>query len=409
MNSFPSFIRRSLLLTSLLVGLTAGHAAFAADPAIPTAGLTSTEIVFGRAASFSGPSQNLGKQMRLGFEAQFRKINDEGGIYGRKIKVLEFDDAGDAAKTYEGTSILVKKYDVFGILSPTGTRSTKSILPLINEAKIPLIGPYTGDNELNGTFNRYVFHVQASYLDQVNALAEHAANAGLKRVAVVFQDDVDDPKVGQAMVDALKKRNITPVSVETLDKEASTDVLTGVSKRLIEQKADGVLALGSYKPLAAIVKQVLAGNPLVNFFVVPTAGTVVMARELGAQSYGLVTTQVIPMPFNLTYDVTTEYRALLDKYYPKEQATFTGVQGFITAKIVTEALVRTGAAPTREKFIAAMESLKAYDVGGFVVTYGPNQRAGSKYVDLVMIGKSSEDKNNPRQWLGGSSFEGFVD
>jgi ABC-type branched-subunit amino acid transport system substrate-binding protein len=129
---------------------------------------------------------------------------------------------------------------------------------------------------------------------------------------------------------------------------------------------------------------------------------------LDEYSYGLITTQVVPLPFNLIqYDATAEYRRLLDKYYPTEQATFTGVQGFLTAKLVVEGLKRAGPSPTRERFVTSLESLRAFDLGGFVLNYSPTQRAGSKFVDLVMIGKN--DPNNPKKWLGGNAFENFVD
>jgi ABC-type branched-subunit amino acid transport system substrate-binding protein len=395
----------ALALSSGLLS-TATATAFAAEPRI-VGGLTANEIYFGRVASFTGPSSNLGKQMRLGFEAQFRSVNDAGGIHGRKIKIFEFDDVGDAKKTTEGANILIKKHDVFALLSPTGTRSSKAAIQVANDNKVPLIGPYTGDAELINTFHKGVFHVQASYLDQVQALAKHASDAGYKNVAVLFQDDIDDPKMGQAIVEALKKYNITPALVETLAKDSSDAELQAVGQKFADLKPQGVIAMGAPKPLSAVIKKTRGLNPLTNFLVVPTAGTVALARTLDEFSHGLITTQVIPLPFNMSYDLTAEYRASLDKYYPAEQATFTGVQGFVTAKIVIEALKRAGPAPTRERFVSALESMKSYDVGGFVINYSPTSHAGSKFVDLVLVGKS--DKNNPKKWLGGAAFENFVD
>lgn len=370
------------------------------------AGLTTNEIVFGRAASFSGPEQMLGKQMRIGFESQFRQLNDDGGVFGRKIKMLEYDDAGKEAKTAEGAEILFKKYSVFALLGTTGAKSTKAVIPLINKYKIPLIGPYSGDISVSQDFNKYVFSVQANYLDQIKALAEHAGQSGVKTIAII-QDDVGDARLAQIAVDEFKKRGVMAVVAEGIDSRSTPEGVKVSIDRIVAKSPQSVIAVGTSTKTASALSNLAAVLPGIQIFAIPTKDTISFAKEMGEMSYGVVTAQVTPLPFKGSTELVSEYKSVLTKYYPKEPITFVGLQAFATAKVITEALKKSGSAPTREKFISALESLKTYDVGGFVVNYSPTQHAGSQFVEVVMIGKSS-GKETPKNWLEGPTFEGFV-
>lgn len=373
----------------------------------PVSGLTSNEIIFGRAASFAGGDLAVGKQMRFGFEAQFRKINEEGGIYGKKIKMLEYDDAGQAEKTAEGAEILLKKYDVFALLGTTGAKSTKAVIPLLNQYKTPLIGPYSGDVATSQEYNKYVFNTQANYLDQTKALAEHASQSGIKTIGLI-QEDVGDANLAQAIVDEFKKRGVLATIAQGVTSVTTNEMALQISNKIIEKKPQGLIVVGSTSKVAKTVSKIIESIPGIQVYVIPTTDTLQFAKEMGSSSYGVITSQVVPMPFKGSSDLAAEYKGLLNKYYPKENVTFVGLQAYATAKLVSEALKKTGPQPTKEKFITSMESLKFYNLGGIVVSYGQSQRVGSKFVETVMIG-NGQNKENPKQWLDGSNFENFLE
>ncbi len=372
---------------AFLTSVLASTAAMAQQGQLPVAGLTSGEIVLGRAAAFSGPDQKLGQQMRFGFEAQFRQLNEEGGVFGKKIKMLEYDDGGKDAKTAEGVGILLKKYDVFAIIGTTGAKSTKAIVPLLNQYKVPLIGAYSGDVSTSLEFNKYVFNVQASYLDQIKSLADYASQSGLKTFALL-QEEVGDSKLAQLAVDEFKKRGVAIIVAEGIDSKSTPESIKASADRVTAKAPQAILSVGTSSKSITAINAVVAAMPGTQIFVLPTKDTTVVAQELGLNSYGVIASQVMPLPFSNT-EIASEYKQILKKYYPKEQVSFVGLQAFVTAKVITEALKRTGQAPTREKFISALESLKMFDVGGVIINYGANQHNGSQFVEIVMVGKNA--------------------
>ena len=94
----------------------------------------------------------------------------------------------------------------------------------------------------------------------------------------------------------------------------------------------------------------------------------------------------MPYPMRALSHIANEYTYMNKKYLHAEPFYY-GMEGFIAAKIFTEALRRAGAEPTREKFIEALESMNSYDVGGCQISYSPTNHSGSKFTEFVVIGK----------------------
>lgn len=114
-------------------------------------------------------------------------------------------------------------------------------------------------------------------------------------------------------------------------------------------------------------------------------GSKALAKELDKEGRGVQISQVVPFPWDSTVPVVKEYRLLLEA--AKDEPGFGTLEGFIAAKVMVEGLKRAGKNLTRESFIKAMESLDAYDAGGFKVTYGADNRSGSRFVDLTIISR----------------------
>src|SRR5204862_7886175 len=107
--------------------------------------------------------------------------------------------------------------------------------------------------------------------------------------------------------------------------------------------------------------------------------------ELGPDAAGLVMAQVVPLPTKRSIPIVAEYQAALAATGSKAGLSFNALEGFITAKVFTEALKRTGREVTRAKFIAAVEGISDLDLGGYFVGYSPTNHNGSRYVDITVI------------------------
>jgi ABC-type branched-subunit amino acid transport system substrate-binding protein len=102
---------------------------------------------------------------------------------------------------------------------------------------------------------------------------------------------------------------------------------------------------------------------------------------------GVVISQAMPYPQDNALAVVREYQKIMKQYAPDRPLHFFSLEGFMGAKIAVEAIRRAGPNPTRAKVIAALNTMKDFDLGDFLVSYSATQRAGSKLVDLTIIGK----------------------
>ena len=110
------------------------------------------------------------------------------------------------------------------------------------------------------------------------------------------------------------------------------------------------------------------------------------ARD-GSRGAGVGISQVVPFPWNLSARVVKDYQQALAASTGKQNYSFTSLEGYIAAKVLVEGLRRAGNDPTRERFVAAMEQIRDFDVGGYIVTFSPVDHNGSKFVELTVIGK----------------------
>ena len=117
-------------------------------------GVSDTEIRLGSSLALTGHAGYLGTQTLRGAESYLRHINESGGVHGRSIKLIAKDDSYDPPRCLANTQQFIIDNDIFALFSYVGTPTTVKVLPLVEEAKIPLIGMFTGANALREPFNQ---------------------------------------------------------------------------------------------------------------------------------------------------------------------------------------------------------------------------------------------------------------
>jgi len=353
--------------------------AASADP-----GVTSSSIVLGQSAAFTGPASELGTEMRAGAMAYFQWINAQGGVNGRKIELRSLDDGYEADRAAANTRKLIDD-GVFLLFGYVGTPTSNASKPIFTAAKVPFVGPFTGAESLRNPVNRYIFNIRASYFDETDKLVGQLVGQTLDRIAVFYQND-DYGKAGLAGVErAMSKRNMKIIATGTV--ERNTVDVGGALKSICKVEPQGVVMISAYKSCAAFIKEARAAGCNPQFLNVSFVGSKALAHEAGTAGRGVGISQVVPFPWNLSARVVKEYQQLLEASTGKQNYSFTSLEGFIAAKVLVEGLKRTGNDLTREKFINAMEQIRDYDVGGFTVSFSPSDHSGSRFVELTVIGK----------------------
>ena len=350
-------------------------------------GVTNDKIVLGQAAVFSGPAAQLGIQMRNGIKAYLDHVNEKGGVHGRRIELVTEDDFYESARAPAASRKLIEEHKVFALVGYVGTPTGVVHLPVVTQARVPLVGMFTGAEVLRVPFNRYVFHVRASYYDETEKIVEQIVSIGGRNIAVFYQDDAYGMAGLTGTEIAMKKRNLQISARATV--ERNTIKVENAVQTIHAANPDAVVMISAYTSIAEFVRQMKQAGSAATFYNVSFVGSKALADALGNDGVGVAISQVVPFPWGTAVPVVREYQSLAKKAGYADY-NFSAMEGFLSAKVAVEGLRRTGKNLTREGFIAAMEKMQDVDLGGFFVSYSPTNRAGSKFVDLTIIGRGGK-------------------
>lgn len=347
-------------------------------------GVTDNTITLGQSAAFSGPAAKLGESMKEGAMVYFDEINRQGGVHGRKIKLISLDDGYEPERAVSNTRNLIEKDKVFALFGYVGTPTSYAVKSIITDARIPFFAPFTGAEGLRTPFNKYIFNIRASYFDETEQMVDWLVSSQhKKRIAIFYQDDAYG-QAGLAGVNkAMDKRGLKLVAFGTVQRN-TVDVAEAV-KSINAVNPDAVIMISAYKSCAAFIKQAQTAFRQTWFLNVSFVGSDALASELGAYGHGVIISQVVPYPADPAYSVAMEFRRMLKQYNADSKPSFNNLEGFIAAKAFVEGLQRAGKDLTREKFIAAMESFRDVDLGNFYLSFSPDSHNGSNQVMLTTI------------------------
>lgn len=341
-------------------------------------GVTANEIVLGQSAALSGPAGELGTQMRDGALAYFKTVNDQGGVYGRKIKLISLDDGYESARAEANTKELISKDNVFSLFGYVGTPTSNAAKPVFTAARVPFFGPLTGAESMRKPLNHYIFNVRSSYGAETDSIITFLGPAHALKTAVFYQNDAYGQAGLAGVKAALAKFHATPIALGTVERN-TVDVKAAVDS-IGKAAPDDIIMIGAYKPCAEFIRQMKARLPGVSFWNVSFVGSRALSSELGETGRGVGISQVVPFPWDDVTPVTKEHHAALGT-----NMSFTTLEGYIAAKVFVEGLRKAGKNLTREGLIATLEGAGKIDVGGFNVKYSPESHDGSQFVDLTLI------------------------
>lgn len=385
---------KALLLTVLLgffclAGLGCDKTEQTLFPQENRTGISEDEIRIGSSLALGGHAGYLGTQMLQGAMAYINKINSQGGIHGRKIRLIALDDGYDPTRCLFNTQQLILEEQVFCLFSYVGTPTTVRIIPLVNEAKIPLLGMFTGANRLREPVNPFLINIRASYYREIQAAVElFVEEQELDRIAVFYQYDEYGFDGLRGAEIALKKYNLKPVAKGTYVR-GTLDVETGL-ETIQQSQAQAVIMIGTYDSCARFIRLAKEDNFSPLFYNVSFVGSTELARRLGASGEGVLVTQVVPPPqadkMGDRLPGVAGYTDLLKQYYPGAKPSFVGLEGYINARILAEALERAGRDITRNRFLRAIESIQDYDLGiANPLSFGKNDYQGLEQVYFTKI------------------------
>lgn len=360
MNTIHKITLRTLITVSLPLVLT-----------LSTQPLAET-IKIGMSTALDGPAKSLGTNVKMGVEAYFKKINDNGGVNGNKLQLIALDDGYEPKRAGPNMRKLIDDENVITVIGNVGTPTAVVTVPIANEKKTMLFGAVTGAGLLRKSPpDRYIINYRASYGEETAAMIGGLLKSGIKptEIALFTQNDGYGNAGYNGAVAAFKSNGFTDMNkiVHGRYKRNTVNVEDGLSTILdadVEPKA--IIMVGAYKPCAKFISLAKEELPDTIFLNVSFVGSIPLLNELGDKAEGVIVTQVVPHYEDSSPGVS-QFRADLAAFNSTAKPGFLSLEGYSVARILVEGLLKAGQV-TRESIIDGLESLGEFNLG-----YGNSQ------------------------------------
>jgi branched-chain amino acid transport system substrate-binding protein len=347
-------------------------------------GVSSDTILFGQAAALEGPSSALGQGMRQGILAAFAEINAEGGVHGRKLKLVSRDDGYDPDRSVAETLKLIEKDKIFALIGAVGTPTAVATVPISSAKNVPFIGPFTGAEFLRAPELHNVVNIRASYSAEAEAWIKHLTeDLRFTKIAIFYQDDSFGRDGLAGVKRALDRRGMELTAEGTF--ERNTRAVGAALRTLKRAEPEAIVMVGTYGPCAEFIKLAHKSGFNPTFVNISFVGANALAKELGAEGKGVIVSQVVPFPWDASLKVVADYQAAEKALDPNLTPDFVSLEGYLSGRLVAAALEMTGPDPTRADMLRIINEVGRFDISGDIVTFGPRMQEAPPKVFLTVI------------------------
>ncbi|CAE7431866.1 unnamed protein product [Symbiodinium necroappetens] len=364
-------------------------------------GVTDNSVLLGQSCALNGPAEALGTGMQTGLTVAFGVANANGGVDGRTIELKSMNDSYEPDRCEKAVTALIEKAKVFMMIGGVGTPTAKAAVPVCEANEVPFVAPFTGAEFLRNPFKKYVVNLRASYNQEMEALAAYLVDEqGLKNIACFYQNDGYGQAGLAGITKALESRGMSLAGTGTYERN-TVAVGQGLSD-VAGTNPDAIIMVGAYKPCAEFIKQAKSNDATKSavFCNISFVGTKALTSELGSLGEGVIISQVVPFPWDTSIPVVKEFHNEMNKAGKSDQIGFVTLEGYLAGKFFVNALDNVEGTPSREAFLASVQNTGTFDLGGFVLEFGPDDHQGSDNVFLTWV---NDGKLAP---LGNTSIAG---
>lgn len=342
-------------------------------------------LIIGCSADVTGPLADNGKSMQRGTEAAFAEINSQGGINGRPLYFSLMDDGYKSDNTVVNAKALLANNKVLALMSCLGTPNNTAITPLIEATDLAHLGPLTGAASLRKPSIKNLFHVRASYTDEVHRLVDNLLSMNLGRLAIAYQDNGLGKELLQVGLETLTKRGIETVAqvpVATDGKGVDEAV-----KQLLAAKPSAMLLFtaGNVSTDVALAARTLSpGLPIAGLSVTLSSKAI---AKLGVKASGIALTMILPDANSTKHLLIRRFQSAM-RASKQDDFNSKSLEGYVNAQLMIEALKKVGRNPSRSELRESISTLRSIDLGGYRVDFSSRSSVGSDYVELGVLSRS---------------------
>jgi branched-chain amino acid transport system substrate-binding protein len=360
---------RGTLLASIVLGLLVGMNPAAAQKKYDS-GATDNEIKIGNIMPYSGP---LSAYALIGRTeaAFFKRLNEEGGINGRKINFITYDDAFSPPKTVEQARKLVESDEVLLVFNSLGTPTNNAIRQYMNQKKVPQLFVATGATQFGDSKSfQWTMGWQPTYQTEGRIYAKYILqNLPQGKIGILYQNDDSGRDYIKGLKDGLGAEATKRMIVAELPYDPSEPTVDSQIVTLKTMGADIFFNESSPKFAAqAIRKAAEIGWKPVQFLASISNSVGSVLKPAGLQNAkDILSTNYLKDPTDPTWKddpAIKEWASFMDKYFPEGDKTSTfSVYGYLTAQTMVQVLKQCGDELTRENVMRQAANLKNFEPG----------------------------------------------
>lgn len=365
-------------------------------------GLTDTAIRVGMLVPARGALVEMGQAIKSVVAAYFEEVNNQGGIYNRKIE-LKFTETGDTpAATLASVERLMRDEQIFALSSAMIAGADKEIATLVHNSEVPLVAPFTLYPPPSAPVNRQVFYLLSGIDDQARALvlfaAQKSPDKSTTRAAILYPESEANAGVAVA-IDEQSRQAGWSVPGRVKYARGSFDAAT-VAKELSAQNVNAVFLLGGSDDARALWAAAgkLNWSPAL-YLPGAMTGKDILDAPLAFKDKIFLSFPSVPA--DIKPAGLENFRALAAKHKLPQGHIAAQISAYVSAQLLVEGLKRAGRDVSREKLIAALEGLYEYQTGLTPpLTYGPNRRTGAAGAYIVAVDVEKKQFVPASGWIG---------
>ncbi len=337
-------------------------------------------ILLGASLPLSGINSHLGKDVVVGANTYFSHTNAKGGVHGKKIEFIQYDDKYEPENTLSHTQTLIEKDKVFALFGFVGTPTVKRVLPLISHTNIPFIAPYTGASFLRDNSSDNIINFRSSYIEEIDALVDYLTQEkGLSKFAIFYQNDDYGEEGYIALSQALEKHQLK-LSAEGTYKRNTLSISHAIHE-IESSKPEAIILVGAYKPTARFIEKVKECCPQnIIFCPISFVNADALVDELKGDARNILFSQTVPSYDDFTSAEAIEYTNLLKFYYPNEKPSLVSYESYLAAKTVVKAMREINGLLTQAKFTQALKNTNRYTLDNIPLGYHHSQLLNRVYL-----------------------------
>lgn len=345
---------------------------------------SAAQLVIAQVTALSGLEAVQGRAYSAGLQLAFTNASKAGGAAGHTFTLVRKDDGGRPEDTLSATTQLLADSKPIALAGYFGNRGITELVKsgILEKEKIALVGYRTTDIQSEVP---YLYNVRAGLRDEINKIAEHLVTVGITRVGLLYEDGPGAPALSAAVDEIAKRTGVNIIARATYP--SGTARVSPAIETFLKTPPQAIILLATGSAVAGFIEQYRLASGAAKLFAQSGADIEQLAQRLGEETMqGVSIAQVTPSPYKVSGLLSREFADAVAKAGKLDvPPSYAMMEGYIAGKVIVEAVRRMGAKASREGFVAALEAIDNYDMGGYRVGFKPGMRSGSKFVEMSII------------------------